>query len=254
MIILGDSREILRAWPGGSVDHIITDPPYPASVQDRLSTNPGLNAKGRSAKSVAAGFDALTPDLLGEIVEWCGIARRWSLIFCALESLGDYARSSEGSRWIRSGTYLKQRALPQLTGDRPGSRVEGIAIRHGLAERLRWNRGGRSGTFVAAPEHRKNTGHPTAKPIALMLQIVEAFTDPGDVILDPFAGSGTTAVACEMLGRKCIAIERDPAYVAQYPTRRASILARAAYHIESARRFDGARIITGDTTNADDHD
>ena len=47
-----------------------------------------------------------------------------------------------------------------------------------------------------------------------MLELVELFTDPGESVLDPFAGSGTTGVACLRLGREFIGIERDPKYFA----------------------------------------
>jgi len=54
--------------------------------------------------------------------------------------------------------------------------------------------------------------HPTQKPLQLMLMVVECSTDEGDWVLDPFAGSGTTAVACKLLNRNCVAIEIDPHY------------------------------------------
>ena len=54
--------------------------------------------------------------------------------------------------------------------------------------------------------------HPTTKPIALMIELVSLFTDPGDLILDPFAGSGTTGIAALRLGRRVILIEKDPVY------------------------------------------
>ena len=53
-------------------------------------------------------------------------------------------------------------------------------------------------------------GHPTQKPAELIGAQVEAFTDPNDLILDPFAGSGTTGVAALRLGRRVILIEREP--------------------------------------------
>ena len=54
--------------------------------------------------------------------------------------------------------------------------------------------------------------HTTQKPLDLLLRLVEDFTDPGEVVLDPFAGSGTTGVACLRSGRRFIGIERDPKY------------------------------------------
>ena len=56
--------------------------------------------------------------------------------------------------------------------------------------------------------------HPTQKPIVLMKWIIETYTRPGQVILDPFMGSGTTGVACVQTGRDFIGIEIDPGYFA----------------------------------------
>lgn len=54
--------------------------------------------------------------------------------------------------------------------------------------------------------------HPTQKPVALMAWILEKWTEPGDLILDPFLGSGTTAIACHLTGRRCLGVERDEKY------------------------------------------
>ena len=56
------------------------------------------------------------------------------------------------------------------------------------------------------------TEHPSQKPIQLMRMLVEKFTNPGDTILDPFMGSGTTGVACVQTGRNFIGIEIEPKY------------------------------------------
>jgi DNA modification methylase len=58
----------------------------------------------------------------------------------------------------------------------------------------------------------KNTVHPTAKPVALLERLLQNSSRRGDLILDPFAGSGSTLIACERLNRKCISVEIDPAY------------------------------------------
>ena len=63
--------------------------------------------------------------------------------------------------------------------------------------------------FWSMPE---NTDHPTQKPEKLLAKIILASTDPGDLILDPFAGSGTTAVVAKKLGRRFVAIESDEKY------------------------------------------
>ncbi|HEX6278483.1 MAG TPA: site-specific DNA-methyltransferase [Pyrinomonadaceae bacterium] len=63
--------------------------------------------------------------------------------------------------------------------------------------------------FWSMPE---NTDHPTQKPEKLLAKIILASTNPGDLILDPFAGSGTTAVVAKKLGRRFVAIESDEQY------------------------------------------
>jgi site-specific DNA-methyltransferase (adenine-specific) len=63
--------------------------------------------------------------------------------------------------------------------------------------------------FWSMPE---NTDHPTQKPEKLLAKIILASTNPGDLVLDPFAGSGTTAVVAKKLGRNFVAIEADEEY------------------------------------------
>jgi len=59
---------------------------------------------------------------------------------------------------------------------------------------------------------QKVFGHPTTKPIGLFRELVYYYTSEGDTVLDPFLGSGTTAVACKELKRKFIGIEKNPHY------------------------------------------
>jgi site-specific DNA-methyltransferase (adenine-specific) len=66
----------------------------------------------------------------------------------------------------------------------------------------------------APPKAEKHAGrHPTQKPEALVRQCLEACTGPDALVLDPFVGSGTTAVAAAKLGRRCVGIDVDPAYL-----------------------------------------
>ena len=60
------------------------------------------------------------------------------------------------------------------------------------------------------PKAKERVGYPTQKPVLLMEKIIQLVTDPGDTVLDPFCGSGTTLVAADMLGRKAIGIDIAP--------------------------------------------
>jgi adenine-specific DNA-methyltransferase len=55
--------------------------------------------------------------------------------------------------------------------------------------------------------------HPAAFPPGLVRRVIEVYTDPGDLVVDPFAGSGTVEVVCKELGRACVLIEKEPGYV-----------------------------------------
>ena len=65
---------------------------------------------------------------------------------------------------------------------------------------------------LSFPNYHDDTGHPTTKPTKLMVALIERMSNPGDTILDPFMGSGTTGVACVQTGRNFIGIEIDPGY------------------------------------------
>ena len=67
---------------------------------------------------------------------------------------------------------------------------------------------------VIAPSARERVGYPTQKPLALLDRIIRASSNPDDVVLDPFCGSGTTLVAAQQLGRQWIGIDRSPEAIA----------------------------------------
>ena len=72
-----------------------------------------------------------------------------------------------------------------------------------------WSGACRSGSHALNP---RPCVHPTQKPVELHAQILEDFSQPGDVILDCFGGSGTTLIACEVTGRRCLMMELSPDY------------------------------------------
>jgi DNA modification methylase len=56
-------------------------------------------------------------------------------------------------------------------------------------------------------------GHPAPFPVALPSEYIQAMTNDGDIVCEPFCGGGTTLIACEQLGRKCYAMELEPKYI-----------------------------------------
>jgi DNA modification methylase len=67
-------------------------------------------------------------------------------------------------------------------------------------------------TVFHIPRPSCNAVHPTMKPVALIEAMLKNSSRRGDIVLDPFAGSGSTLITCERLGRRCLAVELDPAY------------------------------------------
>lgn len=153
-------------------------------------------------------------------VQFARISSRWVLAFSDQEGAGDWrlANLSAGMDHIRIGQWVKVGAGPQFTGDRPANGAEACVIAHAKG-RKRWNGGGLPALWthpIAALEAKRSgegrSEHITPKPVSLMLELVELFTDPDDIVLDPYCGSGTTGVACLRLGRRFIGIEKDAAY------------------------------------------
>jgi site-specific DNA-methyltransferase (adenine-specific) len=210
---LGDCLEVMATL--GKVDHVITDPPYEAEAHTkgrRIKRAGGVREEGLPFPAITDDERVAASRLMGRLT------RRWALVFCQAEGAMPWqlALRDSGLRPMRWCVWVKPDGQPQLTGDRPGVGYETIVCAHPNG-RARWNGGGRTGVFV----HNKfdprtsvngKAPHPTTKPLALLQELVELFTDPDETVLDAFAGSGTTGVACLRLGRRFIGIEKDPKY------------------------------------------
>ena len=210
---LGDCIEGMRAMADKSVDQVIADPPYSERVHTRLGTEEQYDgAPWRRALEFGYLTDSALADLAKQYVR---VTKRWILLFCDEITLIRWktALEANGAEYVRKGTWVKPSPMPQMSGDRPCAGTEEIMIAHAPREkgsgRMRWNGGGKSATYTVSHQE-KGRKHPTQKPISLMRQILEDFTDPGDLILDSHAGSGTTGAACIELGRSFVGWELDP--------------------------------------------
>ncbi len=91
------------------------------------------------------------------------------------------------------------------------------------------------GPICAGKERTKDPVHPTQKPLRVLRQLVEWGSNPGDLVLDPFMGVGSTGVAAVELGRRFVGIELEEAYVAA--ARRRIEAAEGAAHAPVADRL-----------------
>ncbi len=216
-----------------SVDHVICDPPYDDHTHSRARRGHTGVRESESSKratfnrSRSLGFDPITKEQMAALaVQYARVARRWIQIFCAVEMVSDWKRHVEaaGCDYVRTMAWRKIGSTPQFTGDRPAVAFEAIVLAHARG-RKRWNGGGKHGWYEHPIVLNRGAGeervHTTQKPLDLMVELVADFTDPGDLILDSFAGSGTTAIAALMLGRRFVGWERDDNYHA-IATRRIS--------------------------------
>lgn len=214
-LFLGDCRDILPQLE--VVDHVITDPPYARDVYLRMrklesasTTRP--KRVGPNIRKMAAGeigdINDVAPVIAPEIAR---MVRRWVIVFSDVEFCAEWRRLLEdaGLRYIRTGAWVKPDAMPQMTGDRPAVGFEPCTIAHAQSA-LRWNGGGKQAlwTYCTAKGNGR-PDHPCPKPEGLMNELIALFTDAGETICDPFAGSGTTLLASKRHGRKAVGIERE---------------------------------------------
>jgi len=209
-----------------SVDHVICDPPFASEIYERYKKNPARNSgKARGNKpnnKYSAGLKALTEGAIGTMddaleeaaTQIARVTKRWAIVFSDVESvhLWKTALVKAGMQHIRTGAWTKPDAMPQFSGDRPAQGFEVCEIAYGEG-RPRWNGGGLPALWhepICKGSARPD--HPCPKPLALMERLLELFTDEGDLVCDPFAGSGTTAVACKRRKRRFIGWELSEKY------------------------------------------
>ena len=203
----GDCREVMSGMADQSVKAVITDPPY----TERTHTKARASKAGKVAEGIT-DFSAITDAELRNVLTECGrVSEGWVVATLDYRHAVEFDSSPPpGLKCQRVGVWVKTNPTPQITGDRPAQGWEAIAYLHRARGRSKWNGGGTHGTYVspiAPPE-----GHPTAKPLPMLRDMVRKFTNPGDTVFDPFAGSGTTLRAALDEGRKAIGVELDERY------------------------------------------
>lgn len=214
-LYLGDCLDLMPSL--GPVSHIICDPPYEATLHD--SKNALQRWLRRDGGPVLKGldFDAID-DVRSVVVSGAaGICQGWFLAFCTVEGTWPWAQTINASpmKYKRACAWVKPDSTPQLNGQCPAQGYECFVAAWAGQGHSKWNAGGKRGVYTHTVNNPERDGrHPTEKPRRLMAEILADFTCPGETILDPFMGSGTTGVAAVQMGRKFIGIEKDERYFA----------------------------------------
>lgn len=231
-LVQGDAFDVLAALPDASVDCIWTDPPY-------LLSNDGVTCiAGRRAKVNKGEWDRSRG-----IEEDFAFHRAWlAECYRVLKPAGTIWVTGTLHVYLSVGMALQQlgyRILNDVIWEKPspppnlGCRcfthsteviLWATRARKGSKDRytfhydaMREENGGKQMKNVwrmaAAGKAEKRHGkHPTQKPVELVARCLRASTNPGDLVLDPFAGTGATGVAALTLGRRFVGIEREAGY------------------------------------------
>ena len=234
-LIVGDCIEEMRAMPAASIDTIFADPPYNLQLKGELirPNNTRVNAVNDDWDQ----FDSFK-DYDNFSKSWLLEARRLLKPTGTLWVIGSYHNIfrigsivQDIGFWILNDIiWRKTNPMPNFRGRRFTNAHETIIwcaksknskkytfnyhamkeLNEGLQMRSDWNL-----PICNGSERLKVNGqkaHPTQKPEALMHRVILASTNPGDLILDPFFGSGTTGAVAKRLGRKWIGIEQNKNY------------------------------------------
>ena len=261
-ILDGDCIEVMNSLPAGSVDLIFADPPYNLQLKGDLhrpdnSLVDAVDDHWDQFSSFEA-YDRFTK-------AWLAAAKRLLKPNGAIWVIGSYhnifrvgaALQDQGFWLLNDVVWRKSNPMPNFRGKRLTNAHETLiwagrdetskytfnyealkALNDGVQMRSDW-------VLPICTGHERlkdaagNKAHPTQKPESLLHRVMIATTNPGDVVLDPFFGTGTTGAVAKMLGRDFIGIEREESY------RKV-----AAERLARVRKFDASALeITGSKRN-----
>lgn len=187
-------REVLPAW-GTLVVHV----------------DPAMSHYVKVMCDEIFGPDCFASEIIWRYRRWPSRARNFQRVH---DVLLRYVRTHDGShRWHQLYEPLAESTVRQY-GDRKQRAVtaDGRRVRTSTGEET--SPGTPMGDVwdipIIAPRAHERTGYPTQKPRALLARIIQACSDPGDTVLDPFAGSGTTGAVARELGRHAVLVDSSP--------------------------------------------
>ncbi|HZK92066.1 MAG TPA: site-specific DNA-methyltransferase [Stellaceae bacterium] len=267
-VLGGDCLEAMAALPAASVDLVFADPPYNLQLSGELlrPDNSRVDGVEEAWDKFAdfAEYDRFTQ-------AWLAAAKRLLRPGGALWVIGTYhnifrigAALQDLGFWILNDViWRKSNPMPNFRGRRftnahetllwcaPGREAR-YTFNYDAMKALNDELQMRSDWLIpicGGPERLRGEdgrkAHPTQKPEALLHRVLLASSRPGDLVLDPFCGSGTTGAVAKRLGRRFIGIERDPAYAVLARARIAAVVPADGDLLATQSKRDAPRVPFG---------
>jgi site-specific DNA-methyltransferase (adenine-specific) len=193
-IINADCLDIFKQLPDKCIDLVLTDPPY--GIGNKFTSEYGLQERKSKRGSFSWNDKIPEKEVFDEIIR----VSKNQIIFGG-NYFTEYLKPTKSWLvWDKIGQY-------DLKNPFSDCELAWTSFSCTTKKYTFVNMG-----FIAGKEEKGKRIHPTQKPLQLFQAILQDFSKPGDIVLDPFSGSGTTAVAAHKLGRKFICIEKAPDY------------------------------------------
>lgn len=214
----GDCLDILPSIPSRSVGLVLTDPPYIAHYQDRTGRRVANDDNDRWLKPAfiqlhrVLANDSFAVSFYG----WPKAAQFQDAFRSAgFRIVGHfvfpkrYTSSTHFTRYQHECAHLLAKGNPRAPADPIGDVIDWV--------------------------YSGNKFHPTQKPVSVLMPLIETFSQRGDLVLDPFAGSGSSLIAAHALGRNFLGIEKDPKWYPLAKVRVDAFLTAPGHHFEATR-------------------
>ena len=214
-LMLGDCLERMKEIPDGSVDLILTDPPYEIS-------NSGGGMMGKDGRVFIEQVDKMGMcksnfDVRGFLEQTKRLFKKGcynGLFFCSLKQINEYLSFAIENKYQYGITLWHKSDPAPLCNNKYLNDVEWCIYIKQSGKRIKGDYTTKSLVYKSGQNRadKKLYGHPTIKPIPLLLKYLTNHSDTGDVVFDPFMGSGSTGVAAKGCSRNFIGIEKNAGY------------------------------------------
>lgn len=215
-IIQGDAYDLIKKIPDKSIDLIITDPPYDITISKKRTNKNRIDRSLNSLENQLIDAN-VTQSINEEILdEFMRILKKPNIyIWCNKKQIPMYLNYFVTKHKCAFDilVWIKTNPIPIYGSNYMNDKEYCLYFRKGIKLNTNYETGK---TYWITPTNvadKKEYGHPTIKRLDIIEQLVNTASKENDIILDPFIGSGTTAVASLKNKRRCIGFELNPNYI-----------------------------------------